>query len=57
MTDVIDHLADKSFENEEFILDVPFTEAEVLHAVRKLKGHKAAGPDDVLAQGRYVVRW
>ena len=59
LTDKIDSLAAKSFENEEFILDVPFTEDEVSNAVKRLKVHKAAGPDGVLAEhlkeGGYVV--
>ena len=37
MMDVADDLATKSFENEEFILDVSFSEPEVFHAVKKLK--------------------
>ncbi len=62
MTDEIGHLAAKSYENEEFILDVPFTKAEVFNVVKKLKGRKAAGPDGVLAEhlkerGHMVIRW
>ena len=62
LTDKIDSLAVKSFENEEFILDVPFTEDEVSYAVKRLKGRKAAGLDGVVAEhlkegGHMVIRW
>ena len=36
-------------ENEEFLLDVPFT-AEVFQAVAKLKKRKAPGPDGLMAE-------
>jgi hypothetical protein len=39
-----------SFENEEYLLDVPFTAEEVHAAVRKLKGRKAAGPAGIMAE-------
>ncbi len=40
----LDALAALSVENEEYILDVPFTASEVEGAVSSLKGRKAGGP-------------
>ena len=51
-----------SHENEEFLLDVPFTAEEVARAVARLKGRKAPGPDGLMAEhlkggGDAVVIW
>ena len=51
-----------SFSNEEYLLDVPFSAAEVMTAVRRLKRNKAAGPDGLLAEhlkfaGEHVIIW
>ena len=40
----------RSFSNEEFILDVPFTLREVAGTVKKLKCGKACGPDGIFAE-------
>ena len=39
-----------SYENEEYLLDVPFTSDEVSRAVHKLKKKKAPGPDGLLVE-------
>ena len=39
-----------SRENEEFLLDVPFTAEEVARVVARLKGRKAPGPDGLMAE-------
>ena len=41
-------LESQSHENEEFLLDVPFTAEEVFRAVVKLKKRKAPGPDGLM---------
>ena len=51
-----------SYENEEYLLDVPFTSDEVARAVHKLKKKKAPGPDGLLAEhlkagGDAVIIW
>lgn len=56
------HLESQSRENEDFILDTPFTTEEVYGALKKLKRGKSPGPDDLLAEhlfegGEAVVNW
>ena len=51
-----------SYENEEYLLDVPFTSDEVARAVHKLKKKKAPGPDGLLVEhlkagGDAVIIW
>ena len=40
----------QSHMNEEYMLDVPFTDEEVSRAVSKLKKKKAPGPDGLLKE-------
>ena len=59
---VDEELLAASFSNEEYLLDVPFSAAEVMTAVRRLKRNKAAGPDGLLAEhfkfaGEHVIIW
>ena len=59
----VDSLEMQSHNNEEFLLDVPFSAEEVAGAVRfKLKGKKAPGQDGLMAEhlkagGEAVVIW
>ena len=58
----IDGLLPQSMENEEFILDVPFSMDEVEGAVKKLKKRKVPGHDNLLAEhliegGPCVITW
>ncbi len=58
----MDTLASESVSNEEYVLDVPFSDEEVAMAVWKLKGRKAVGPDSLigehLKEGRQpIVVW
>ncbi len=46
----MDTLASESVSNEEYVLDVPFSDEEVAMAVGKLKGRKAAGPDGLVRE-------
>ena len=46
----IESLVPLSMENEEYILDVPFTVEEVEKAIKRLKRRKAPGPDNLLAE-------
>ena len=39
-----------SHENDEFLLDIPFTAKELCKAVAKLKKGKVAGPDGLMAE-------
>ena len=55
-------LENQSYQNEEFLLDVPFTADEVTRAVARLKKRKAPGPDGLMAEhlkggGEAVVIW
>ena len=58
----MDMLVARSVNNEEFVLDVPFSSEEVAAAVRKLKGRKTPGPDGLMAEhlkegGEVMVVW
>ena len=58
----VDGLVSTSFDNEEFLLDVPFTVDEVKAAINKLKCGKAAGMDGLGAEhlkhaGESLVIW
>ena len=58
----VDGLVHTSFDNEELLLDVPFTVDEVKAAIRKLKCGKAAGLDGLVAEhlkyaGESMVIW
>ena len=46
----VEVLASQSAENEEMLLDVPFSAEEVAAAVKRLKNRKAAGPDGLTAE-------
>ena len=46
----IESLIPTSMENEEYILDVPFTVEEVEKAIIRLKRRKAPGPDNLMAE-------
>ena len=46
----IEALIPVSMDNEEYILDVPFTVEEVEKAIKHLKRRKAPGPDSLLAE-------
>ena len=55
-------LENQSQQNEEFLLDVPFTADEVSRAVARLKKRKAPDPDGLMAEhlkggGEAVVIW
>ena len=52
----------QSCKNEEFLLNVPFTAAEVSGAVNRLKRRKAQGTDGLMAEqteagGDVVITW
>ena len=58
----IEHLAAASFQNDEQILDCPFTVDEIKGAVKSLKRGKSNGPDGLSAEhiawgGGYVLIW
>ena len=58
----VDGLVPLSLNNEECLLDVPFTSDEVKAAIGRLKCGKAAGPDGVVAEhlkyaGESMVIW
>ena len=58
----VDGLLSLSMENEEFILDVPFSTEEVESAVKRLKKRKAPGHDNLLAEhliegGPCIITW
>ena len=58
----VNGLLSQSMENEEFILDVPFSPEEVERAVKRLKKRKAPGHDNFLAEhliegGPCVITW
>ena len=58
----VDGLYPYSLENEEYLLDVPFTVEEVAVAVCRLKSRKAAGPDGLMAEhlkfaGESTIIW
>ncbi len=46
----VEMLASRSTENEEMLLDVPFSAEEVAATVTKLKNRKPAGPDGLTAE-------
>ena len=49
-------LENQSHQNEEFLLDVPFTADEVSRAVTGLKKRKASGPDGLMTE-HLSKRW
>ena len=58
----VDGLYSSSLENEEYLVDVPFTVEEVAVAVCRLKGGKAAGPNGLMAEhlkfvGESAIIW
>ena len=58
----VDILVAESFKHEEMILDIPFSQTEVIDAVARLKKGKSAGPDGLQGEhskfgGNAVVVW
>ena len=52
LSEQVDTLVAESLKNEEMILDIPFSEIEVLDTVARLKEGKSAGPDAL--QGEHL---
>ena len=52
LSEQVDTLVAESLKNEEMILDIPFSESEVMDAVARLKEGKSAGPDGL--QGEHL---
>jgi len=46
----VNMLVSRSYQNEEMLLDTPFSAEEVSVAIAKLKSRKAAGPDGLMAE-------
>ena len=49
----IESLMPISMENEEYILDAPFTVEEVEKAIKRLRRRKASGPDNLGVNGKF----